>query len=515
MPITQGSRRQVGRGVYACGGLTADERGDPAAGGGLRDHLAAQPAEERSGLGGLGRGGGIDDDDRGVPGGVDDRRVCRGHAWHLAKPCAEPGDPGLRVRAAQVGGDNERAVEPGAEALSQQVVGLPGSERGRVVAGVAERQAHREQRHRQHDQHGQRQGGADPRSPLHRAAPAAPEPPACGGPAPGEQPGDVQPVDGRAREAEDRGQQGERRSQDQGDRDDGGGREAVHERQAHHEQPEQRDHHGSAGEQHGAPGRGEGDDGGFPRRAAFGQSLPVAGDDEQGVVNADTKPDHDHHVRAEGGHGDQVAERLEDAEADAEPGQGGEDRQPHGHHRPEGQQHDHDRRHQPDHLGRAGGCRDDVLDRRAPDRHLQAPMGEAARGIDHPPDGLRGEVCSGGVELDHHEADPAVSRQPRPAAGSERALHAGDMCQRPQGPDQPVDGRGVDGAVERARRAQDHVRAVAFPGREPARQQVLGLLRGRAGEGEVVVQPAPCPLREPDDGHHREQPAASTRRRWS
>ena len=118
-------------------------------------------------------------------------------------------------------------------------------------------------------------------------------------------------------------------------------REAVHERQAHHEQPEQGDDHRGPGEEHGAPGRGQGHDGGVPGRSSFGQSLAVAGDDEQGVVDADTEADHDHHVRAEGGHGDEVAERHEDPEAHAHPDQGGEDRQAHGHHRPEGQQHDH------------------------------------------------------------------------------------------------------------------------------------------------------------------------------
>jgi hypothetical protein len=60
--------------------------------------------------------------------------------------------------------------------------------------------------------------------------------------------------------------------------------------------------------------------------------LPVAGDDEQGVVDADTEADHDHHVRPERGHGDQVAEHHQDPKAHAQPGQGGEDRQAHGDH---------------------------------------------------------------------------------------------------------------------------------------------------------------------------------------
>jgi hypothetical protein len=48
-------------------------------------------------------------------------------------------------------------------------------------------------------------------------------------------------------------------------------------------------------------------------------------------------------ARPEGGHGDEVAERHEDPEAHAHPDQGGEDRQAHSHHRPEREEHDHDR----------------------------------------------------------------------------------------------------------------------------------------------------------------------------
>ena len=47
----------------------------------------------------------------------------------------------------------------------------------------------------------------------------------------------------------------------------------------------------------------------------LGQSLAVAGDDKQGVVDADTEADHGHQVRAEGRHGHEVAERHEDPEA--------------------------------------------------------------------------------------------------------------------------------------------------------------------------------------------------------
>ncbi len=244
----------------------------------------------------------------------------------------------------------------------------------------------------------------------------------------------MQPVDGRPGETEDRRQKGERGRQHEGDRDDRGRREAVHERQAHHEQPQQGDDHRGPGEQYGAAGRRESHDGGVSGGPPLGQSLPVAGDDEEGVVDADAEADHDHDVRAEGGHGDEVAECLQDPEAHAYSDQGGENRQAHGDHRPEGEEHDHDGGQQADRLARPGCGRDDLLDRCAPDRHLQARSGEAARGADHPAHGARGQVGGRGVELDHHEADPAVVRQLLPGAAGERTLHARDVCQGSQGP---------------------------------------------------------------------------------
>ena len=89
-----------------------------------------------------------------------------------------------------------------------------------------------------------------------------------------------------------------------------------------------------------------------------------------------------------------------------------------------------------------------------------------AGGGGDPPDGGRRQVGGRGVELDHHEADPAVARRLQAGPGGERALHALDVRQRPQGPHQPVDGRDAGGAVERDRRAQDHVGAVALLRRE-------------------------------------------------
>ena len=72
------------------------------------------------------------------------------------------------------------------------------------------------------------------------------------------------------------------------------------------------------------------------------QALPVAGDDEQGVVDADAEADHRHHRRREVGHRDDVAEQRDEGRGDAEAEQGGADRQAHRQHRTEGQDEDDD-----------------------------------------------------------------------------------------------------------------------------------------------------------------------------
>ena len=72
------------------------------------------------------------------------------------------------------------------------------------------------------------------------------------------------------------------------------------------------------------------------------QALPVAGDDEQRVVDADAEADHRHHRRREVGHRDDVAGQRHERRADAEAEQGGADRQAHRQHRTEGEDQDDD-----------------------------------------------------------------------------------------------------------------------------------------------------------------------------
>ncbi len=92
----------------------------------------------------------------------------------------------------------------------------------------------------------------------------------------------------------------------------------------------------------------------LPRVAALDQALPVPGHDEQGVVDAHPEPDHGQHLGGEDGDVQDVAEQVLEGEADGDAEQGGDDGQAHGHHRPEGDQHDDHGGQDPDALARPG-----------------------------------------------------------------------------------------------------------------------------------------------------------------
>ncbi len=70
--------------------------------------------------------------------------------------------------------------------------------------------------------------------------------------------------------------------------------------------------------------------------------LPISGDDEQGVVDPHTETEHDGDGGGEVGNGDHVAEKPRQRGAETDAGEGDPDRQPHGEHRPEGEDQDDD-----------------------------------------------------------------------------------------------------------------------------------------------------------------------------
>ncbi len=70
--------------------------------------------------------------------------------------------------------------------------------------------------------------------------------------------------------------------------------------------------------------------------------LPVASDDEQGVVDPDAETEHDRNRGGEIGDGEDVAEDADQSGAEPDPGQSDPDRQAHGQHRSESQDQDDD-----------------------------------------------------------------------------------------------------------------------------------------------------------------------------
>ena len=70
--------------------------------------------------------------------------------------------------------------------------------------------------------------------------------------------------------------------------------------------------------------------------------LPIASDDEQGVVDPDTETEHDRNRGGEVGDGEDVAEEPGQGRAEPDAGECDPDGQAHGEHRPEGQDEDDD-----------------------------------------------------------------------------------------------------------------------------------------------------------------------------
>ncbi len=162
---------------------------------------------------------------------------------------------------------------------------------------------------------------------------------------------DAQPVDPLAGDRQQRRQQGQRRDHREQHGDRGRHRDAVEEADAEQQHPHQRDDHGDAGEEHGAAGGVDGGDRRVARLQPLVEAVAEAGEDEERVVDADAEADHRRQLRREVGGVEDVGAERDQAEADAEGEEGGDQRQAHRHHRAEGQQQDDDRGKQADREG--------------------------------------------------------------------------------------------------------------------------------------------------------------------
>ena len=114
------------------------------------------------------------------------------------------------------------------------------------------------------------------------------------------------------------GQQRDRGQHGAGHHRGGADAQAADERQAHGQHADQGDDHGEAGEQHGPPGGVDGGDHRLLGVEAGLERLAIAGDDEQGVVDAHADADHGGQDGGERLEREDVGEQLDDGQPDGQ-----------------------------------------------------------------------------------------------------------------------------------------------------------------------------------------------------
>ena len=241
--------------------------------------------------------------------------------------------------------------------------------------------------------------------------------------------------------------------------------------------PEHGDDHGDRGDQHGPAAGGDGPARRLGRVGAVDDLLPVAGGQEQRVVDADTEAHH------HGQRGRDARERERRGGHPEHPERGGhaehrgEDGQARGEHAAEPEQQHHDGHHDADQLGSAVlglgpgrlAERAAVADRdpRRPRRgHRLVHLGDVA-GAE------RGRVLA---EVDHVVGGPAVAGR---GAGRQRVARGQHVRQGPDVRDRALDRAAVAGQGARADR--EHQLAA-----QPARLWLVLAQQQRAGLGRRV-----------------------------
>ncbi len=181
-----------------------------------------------------------------------------------------------------------------------------------------------------------------------------------------------------------------------------------------------------ASEEDGAAGGVDRRDRRTARLEPLVEAVAEAGEDEEGVVDADAETDHEGELRREVGGVEDVGAEGDQADPDAEGEESGDDRQSHRHDRAEGEQEDDDRGEHADPLREAFFFfASDFLDRRAAELDLQPVAGGGLRGVHDPFGFLVVEVGPGNVELDGRVGDLAVVADRSGAAAL--AVGAGDF----------------------------------------------------------------------------------------
>ena len=236
------------------------------------------------------------------------------------------------------------------------------------------------------------------------------------------------------------------------------------------------------------------------------QPLPEPGHDEQGVVDPHAQPDHGQHLGGEDGHVQDVAQQVLEGEPDGDPEQRRHDGKTHGHHRPEGDQHDDHGRRDPDALARARFGRDHVSDHRTTELDVVSRTGVALRRVDQLGDGAVGDARLVPVELHDGEGDMPIGRDLVDGPRGERARHAGHVREGPQ----PFDHRRRPGhhggRPQRRAGLDDDIGGRSRRLRKARHQDVLDPLRLGVTRREVVLVAGAHRLGDRRQGDDRDNP---------
>lgn len=386
-------------------------------------------------------------------------------------------------------GDLQRTVVADTQARADQVVRLPFGRLLRGGADVLLPELEAEHRDDEWHQGREREARDHPRVAMDDSGP--PRPQALVAPTSRtherRQRGPADPV---AQQSEERGQQSDRH-QDGGYHGHGRGvPERGDQRDAGHAQREEGHHDGAAGEDDGAAGRCHRLRDRLADRHPVAHLILVSGDQEEGVVDAHAEADHGGKGRPGGRDCEEVADQTDGGQGDAEPDDGGDDRQTHRHQAPEHEAEDDHRCDDPDDLAGPGlvgrQCRAD---------------GAAGRGGDARVLGGVGGVQDIAGDLLRQVAGPDVHQHRREGCSTVLRQQAGGLSVAAQRVGDGVDVRlladllhrvldgllvGRVGQLPLAHVEDDRVDAVLL-GREPLGEQVLRLLAAGAGQCEVVA----------------------------
>ena len=305
-------------------------------------------------------------------------------------------------------------------------------------------------------------------------------------------------------ESQHRGKQGHRggHHEQHGQRRADG--QPTDERHADQEQPEQGDHYGATGEQHGPPARVDRVHHRVLGIATFVQTLAVPGADEQRVVDAHADADQRRDLRSERRNVQDSGEQIYEREADPDAEDRGHDGHAHREQRAERDQQDDDGGENPDRLAR--GLRL-LREHRAAQLDLEPRRVCILGDRSHVRCKVERDVVRPHVEQDFRVRNPAPLSDEAGARGFVRRRDADDVRFLAQLREDGFDLASHIGRVDVAgpTHSEDEIAGVAFA-RELAFEDAERAVRFGTGQRERLEQVAPDRLAEHADDDECDDP---------